>query len=251
MKTEWWKKFYDQHLAHMLLHPAAGDDSSKTCDFLINALQLKEGDRIFDQCCGTGRLALELAQRGFDLTGIDLAEGYIEEAKKAQVIRTHFEVADAFLYKTAKPCDAVINWWTSFGYSREDEQNCQMLTRAFESLKPGGYLAMDYMNVPNLYRHFRALVTTEREGDSGKTTLHRHSEIDLFNGQLLKKWHYILPNGESVEHETSTQLYTPPQLVEFFKRYGFTEIRLIGDIDGSDLTLESPRCIIIGRKPLA
>ncbi|YCM46193.1 class I SAM-dependent methyltransferase [Verrucomicrobiaceae bacterium 227] len=249
MKNEWWKNFYDENLAHMLLHPATGEESSRTCDFLIETLALSPSDHIFDQCCGTGRIALELAKRGFTVTGIDLAKGYIEEAQSANQARTDFHTEDAFLYKTPAPCDAVINWWTSFGYAESDTQNLKMLQRAFESLKPGRSFAMDYMNVPNLYRKFLPLVTTTREGPEGTTTLHRQSQIDFHSGQLHKTWDYHLPNGQTVQHETSTKLYPPNQLIALFTQAGFTDTQLFGDLDASALTLESPRCIIVGRKP--
>lgn len=250
MKTEWWKNFYDEHLAHMLLHPATGEESQLTCDFLTKILNLSPGDHLFDQCCGTGRLAIEFAKRGYQITGIDLATSYIKEAQMMNQSGTEFSVADAFLYQTPEPCDAVINWWTSFGYSDDDAQNLKMLERALASLKPGGCFAMDYMNVPNLYRKFLPLVTTTQEGKEGITTLHRESQIDFHQGQLHKTWNYELPNGKTVKHETSTKLYTPDQLVLFFKKVGFQDIQLHGNIDGSALSLESPRCIITGRNPM-
>jgi len=249
MKNEWWKQFYDEHLAHMLLHPATGEDSTRTCDFLTEILQLSPGDRIFDQCCGTGRLGIEFAKRGFQVIGIDLAEGYIHEAQALKQENSEFHAADAFLFTTDEPCHAVVNWWTSFGYSSDDQENGQMLARANESLVPGGIFAMDYMNTPNLYRNFKPLVTTTQVHEGETTTLHRRSAIDFAAGRLLKKWEYHLPTGETVEHDTATQLYSPNQLVRFFEEYGFVEIKLFGDIDGSDLALESPRCIIVGRKP--
>ncbi|MFT6178622.1 MAG: ubiquinone/menaquinone biosynthesis C-methylase UbiE [Akkermansiaceae bacterium] len=250
MKNEWWKDFYDEHLAHMLLHPATGDDSRQTSDFLSKVLQLSPGDHIFDQCCGTGRLAIELAERGHQVTGIDLAEGYIAEAQSVGKTGAEFAVADAFLYHTPTPCDSAINWWTSFGYAREDSQNIKMVKQAFLSLKPGGRFAMDYMNSPNLYRQFLPTITTTKEGDDGPTILKRESRIDLHTGQLHKVWNYKLPNGKTIRHETSTRLYSPDQLVSFFAQVGFSEIKLYGEIDGSGLSLESPRCIIVGRRPV-
>ncbi len=249
MKHEWWKDFYDEHLAHVLLHPATGEDSKRTCDFLIEALNLAPSDHVFDQCCGTGRIAIELAKRGHSVTGIDLADIYIREAQSADQPNTFFTVEDAFLYQTPSPCDAAINWWTSFGYSDQDSQNIEMMLRAYSSLKPGGMFAMDYMNVPNLYRTFQPIVTTERENKDGITILERQSKIDFPSGQLLKTWSYTLPDNKQIQHETSTRLYSPEQLYSFFKTVGFTEINLFGDIDHSDLTLESPRCIIVGKKP--
>ena len=41
-------------------------------DFIIKALKLKKGARILDHCCGHGRHSVELAKRGYNITGLDL-----------------------------------------------------------------------------------------------------------------------------------------------------------------------------------
>lgn len=252
MNQEWWKHFYDENLAAILLDPASGEEVLQTCDFLEKVLKLNHGDRVFDQCCGTGRLSIELALRGFKVTGIDQADIYIQQAKhdaSAHNTDAHYETADAFEYETDQLCDAVFNWWTSFGYSDDDQQNIKMLQRAYASLRPGGLFALDYMNVPNIYRNFEPSMITRRTMDDGELVLLRESRVDSQLDILHKKWTYHLPNGEKVEHDSSTRLYTPGQLRKLFLESGFQDIQFFGNTDHSPLTLHSPRCIIIGKKP--
>lgn len=252
MKQEWWKKFYDQHLATILLDPACGEEVILTCDFLEKVLKLTPSDRVFDQCCGTGRLSIELGRRGFNITGIDQADTYIQQARHDAAthrIDAHYETADAFVYETDAPCDAVFNWWTSFGYSDDDQQNLKMLQRAYDSLRPGGLFALDYMNVPSIYRNFQPSMITRRETDDGELVLLRESRIDSELDILHKKWTYHLPNGDKVEHDSSTRLYTPGQLGQLFVKSGFQDINFYGNTDYSGLSLHSPRCIITGQKP--
>jgi len=225
----WWEKLYDENLATILLDPAAGDELRKTVLFLSNVLEL-DHSIVFDQCCG------------------DQAELYIQSAKKRET-GASFEVGDAFQYITPTLCDAAFNWWTSFGYHSNDEVNSLMLKRALDSLKNGGKYALDYMNIPNLYQNFKKDVVIEQPLDGGVLTLLRESELDLLNDALLKTWTYTLPDGEKVVYESHTRLYTAIQLKEFFSRVGFINIKFFGDIDESPLTIESPRCIIIGEKP--
>jgi SAM-dependent methyltransferase len=40
------------------------------------------GDPVLELCCGTGRIALPLAEKGWQVTGIDLSESMLEEARK-------------------------------------------------------------------------------------------------------------------------------------------------------------------------
>lgn len=252
MNQQWWTKFYDQHLATLLLVPASGKEVLQTCDFLEKVLKLNPEDRIFDQCCGTGRLSIELGLRDFSITGIDQADIYIQQAKRdatTHKIDAHYATADAFIYETDKLCDAAFNWWTSFGYSDDDQQNVKMLQRAYTSLRPGGLFALDYMNVPNLYRNFQPSMITRRKTDDGELVLLRESRIDSQLDILHKKWTYHLPSGEKVEHDSSTRLYTPRQLRQLFMESGFHDMHFYGDTDYSPLSLQSPRCIITGNKP--
>ncbi len=252
-KSDWWTTFYDQNLADILLDPASGEEVQMTCNFLTEVLSLSPGDTIFDQCCGNGRLALELGLRDFSVIGIDQADIYIQQATtEATNLKSDcvFETADAFQYTTPTPCHAAMNWWTSFGYADEDFQNLKMLKTAYDSLITGGKFALDYMNTPNLYRTFQPSMITRRQLPSGELILLRESSIDSIKDVLHKKWTYYLPNDNGVvSHDSSTRLYTPAQLAQLFSQAGFTDIEFYGDVDQRPLSLHSPRCIVVATKP--
>lgn len=59
--------------------------------FLIDQLKLQGNERILDLACGYGRHSLELARRGYDVTGIDITSEYIkyatEQAKNQEYFR--------------------------------------------------------------------------------------------------------------------------------------------------------------------
>ena len=247
--TPWWETFYDDNLADMLLEQTSPAEIVRAADFLVKTLNLSGGESVLDQCCGSGRLTWEMAQRGFAMRGMDLIPSYIERAKTRESSCTsapHFEIADAFVFKADPPCDAVFNWWTSFGYADDDTTNTLMLRRAWESLRPGGRYALDFMNVPGLYRHFLPHVVTR----NGEVTLVRESTLDLPANVIRKQWTYFMPDGRRVLHHSAVRLYDPAALWRLFKAAGFTEVTFFGDVDGSALSLDSPRCIIVARKPL-
>jgi SAM-dependent methyltransferase len=62
----------------------------------------RPGARILELGCGTGALGCMLAQRGFDVTGIDISPSAISFARSVaaeRAIRVHFEVAEACTWK--------------------------------------------------------------------------------------------------------------------------------------------------------
>ena len=50
-------------------------------DELIQALELKSGDRVLDVATGTGEVALRAARLGADVTGLDVAPALLEQAR--------------------------------------------------------------------------------------------------------------------------------------------------------------------------
>jgi 16S rRNA G1207 methylase RsmC len=58
----WWTELYDDHLADVLLEPSSPAEVDATLGFLVERLHLTPRARVFDQCCGTGRLSVPLAR---------------------------------------------------------------------------------------------------------------------------------------------------------------------------------------------
>ena len=82
MKKDWYKKVWTMDIQNM----SWVEDTKKEVDFLIDQLKLQGNERILDLACGYGRHSMELARRGYDVTGIDITSEYIkyatEQAKK-------------------------------------------------------------------------------------------------------------------------------------------------------------------------
>jgi hypothetical protein len=107
------------------------------------------------------------------------------------------------------------------------------------------------MNVPGILHRFLPEVVTERDTSLGHLRLVRESRYDAPAGVMEKVWRYELEDGRVVRHESSVRAYTPPELARLLTETGFVDLRFVGSIDGEPLTLESPRCIAIARKPRA
>jgi 2-polyprenyl-3-methyl-5-hydroxy-6-metoxy-1,4-benzoquinol methylase len=86
-------------------------------DFIEKALGLPDGARVLYLCCGHGRHAVRLAQRGYRVTGLDLSAYHIRLAKAAaREARVDVEWVRADLRDVPRgPFHAVINMFTTFG----------------------------------------------------------------------------------------------------------------------------------------
>lgn len=242
----WWAELYDDALADVLLERADAAAIERTLAFLRRVLAIAPGDRVLDQCCGVGSLAVPLAVAGFDVVGVDQAARYIERARAAAAaasVVVELATADACVWRPARRCAAGFNWWTSFGYAETDAENLRMLERAAEAIVPGGRFALDTMNLPQVLRQLAPRVTTTRAG----ITLVRDTTIDLAAGFMHKVWRYTHPDGSRTERTSKLRLYLPDQLVAMVRAAGFVEVTCYGDEDGGRLELDSPRCIVVGR----
>jgi len=105
-----WVTFFDAHAAVYDENVFTKNTLSEV-DFLIEELHLTPGARILDIGCGTGRHSIELAKRGFRMTGLDISTGMLAKAHaKANEagVAVDWIHGDATRFSSATPFDAVI-----------------------------------------------------------------------------------------------------------------------------------------------
>ena len=78
MESDWYKKIWTLDIQDQ----SWVEDTARQVDFLEEKLNLKKGEKILDLACGFGRHALELARRGYDVTGVDITPAYIDFAAR-------------------------------------------------------------------------------------------------------------------------------------------------------------------------
>jgi 2-polyprenyl-3-methyl-5-hydroxy-6-metoxy-1,4-benzoquinol methylase len=76
-----WERFFDSH-AERYEENGFTKHTVSEIDFLLNLYAVPRDAHILDVGCGTGRHSIELARRGFRVTGIDLSEGMLSVARR-------------------------------------------------------------------------------------------------------------------------------------------------------------------------
>ena len=102
---------------------------------------------ILDVACGTAALTLVLAERSFQMTGIDLVHG------------------DMRTFDLGKQFDAVLCTYDSINYMQDEENFATACIRIFDHLKPSGLFVFDVTTERNITRHFHAQTFAENHED--------------------------------------------------------------------------------------
>jgi SAM-dependent methyltransferase len=248
----WWTSFYDDAFADVVMDRGEDAGCQATAEFLLERLRLRPGDTVFDQCCGIGRLSVPLARRGVRVIGVDVIEGYIlraTAAAEALALPCEFFVGDAFRFQPERSCDGAFNWWSSFGYTEDDDRNAEMLRRAFHALKPGGRFALEYYSTPWLLREFQERLEIRYSTEHGEFPVVREARLRFETGMIDQRWRYTGPDGAEHIKTSATRMYLPHELRRLLLESGFTDVELYGGPGGEPFTLSSPRCILVAQRP--
>lgn len=142
-KKNSWQIYFD-NFAPLYMDEWYTQSTMEDVDFLLNVLQLPLGSQILDVGCGTGRHGIELAKRGYRVTGIDFSSGMLAEAQKAAMeanVEVEWIRADVTQFKSAKLFDAAICMLEAFGLHPLEgdpiEHDLAYLRSVYAALKPG------------------------------------------------------------------------------------------------------------------
>lgn len=154
-----WETFFDAH-APVYDENVFTKNTLKEVDFLLEELGLAAGGSILDVGCGTGRHSVELAKRGYAVTGLDLSSEMLAraaEAAKTTAVHVEWVRSDATRFSFPGKYDAAICLCEgSFGLlSRTDDpiaQPLSILCNISRSLKPQGKVLATVLNAARMLR---------------------------------------------------------------------------------------------------
>jgi len=245
----WYEEFFgEDYMRFHLLGDGKYERAREECDFVVSALELQPGARVLDLCCGQGRHSVELARRGFCVTGFDLS-GYLLELAQRKAneldVGVEFVRGDMREIPWADEFDAVVNLWTAFGYLESDEEDEKALRAVAGCLRTGGRALFDLWNRDRMARIFQHKDWYEHEGH----ILLDEREWDWLTGRMNLRRVIVAPEGERRETGFALRTYTHPEFVGMLRRAGLEWERSHGDFEGSEYGHDSQRMVVVARKP--
>jgi SAM-dependent methyltransferase len=241
----WWQKFFDEH--YLKVYKELEKETSREVEAIVRMMDLKPKAKILDLCCGYGRHSIELVQRGFQVTGYDLSDFFIEKAKKDSVdsgVEVEFVKGDMRKLPFDKEFDAVVNIFTSFGFFDKESDDFKVTKGVSQALKKGGLFLLDLKNREYLIRNFQRRRWRQQED----FIMLEDNFFDLFTSRWELTRTLIFENGRKKENSFSLRMYSFTEILNLLKKSGFILESVYGDFDFREYSLDSPRMILISRK---
>lgn len=243
MNNQWYETFFQGVALDMWRKVATPEMTKAEADFLVQALQLAPGARVLDVPCGNGRHAIELASRGYHLTGVDLSPGFLEEARQSPAA-IDWRQSDMRDLPWESVFDAAYCWGNSFGYFPHAEVPafCRALGRA---LQPGARLVIDTGLAAE-----SILPTLQPRRWYRLDDLYFLAETRYLAEESRVQSDYILLRNGAVETRTALySVFTVSELRRLLLDHGGLVVEaLYSSTDRQPFAMGSPRLLLVARK---
>ena len=241
-ENDWFATWFDTKYYHLLYQDRDDVEAKNFIENLSRILTIPSDSKVLDLACGKGRHSIVLNSLGYDVVGYDLSEESIHDAQKHENDRLKFSVHDMRQPFSDGQFQSVFNLFTSFGYFNSIADNTQVLTNIKASLKPKGYLVIDFMNVKKV---IQSLVPIEEKIIDGIRFCINRS----YSNSHITKRIDVLDDGNKLRFEESVQTIDLDQFTHLLTDCDFDIIRTFGDFTLSEFDeKESDRLIIIAQK---
>jgi 2-polyprenyl-3-methyl-5-hydroxy-6-metoxy-1,4-benzoquinol methylase len=225
------------------------------CDFLEQELYCDKSLRIIDIGCGTGRHSIELAKRGYDITGIDLSVSQLARAKekaKQLNLKINFQEHDARNLPFENEFNAAIMLCEgAFPLMETDEMNFEILQNATKALKAKGKLIFTTLNgLFPLYHSVEKFCASKAE--DGNAT-YKSNTFDLMTFRDRNITVVEDDSGNKKELECDERYYVPSEITWLLKSLGYKNISILGAKLGAfsrrdKLTTENFEMLVVAEK---
>jgi SAM-dependent methyltransferase len=223
----WYEEVFDEDFLRTLpfMTPA---QTAREVDFIREALSPPKGGEVLDVGCGYGRHALELAQQGLRLTGLDLSlPMLIRAADHAQRrgLAVNFVHADMREMTYNGQFDAAYCMLSSFGYF-DEETNLRVATAICRALKPGGRFLLDIINRDYIIGDLPSRVWWEGDG----CVVLEEVDFNYHTSRVLIRRSVVFGTGRQSEQEISLRAYSLHEVGKLLRQAGLRVLDVSGGI---------------------
>ena len=243
----WWEDLFNDDFIRTMAKITDGD-IAREANFIEESLGCEAGATILDLACGTGRHAVELARRGYQVVGFDLSLAMLARASDEAQDRKqkiNFVQGDMREMTFEETFDGVFSWNTSFGYF-EDEKNAAVIAKVHRALKKGGQFLLDVVNRDCVIRQAPSLAWFEGDGCICMDEM----QIDFITSRMRVKRTLMMDDGRTKEIEYSIRIYSLHELGKMLHDNGFRVAEVSGGTGtpGVFFGCEAPRTLILAEK---
>jgi 2-polyprenyl-3-methyl-5-hydroxy-6-metoxy-1,4-benzoquinol methylase len=197
-------------------------------DFIEKEITFDKSLKILDIGCGTGRHAIELAKRGYDVVGVDLSASQLSRARdnaKHNQVRVRFLQADARTLAFQREFDVVIMICEGgFPLMETDEMNFSILQSAGRALKTNGTFLFTTLNgLYPLFHSVQDFINSQKEHD-----ISRNNSFDLMTFRDYSDYTVVDDSGVEKQLRCNERYYVPSEITWLLKSIGFPIVDILG-----------------------
>jgi SAM-dependent methyltransferase len=247
LQPEWFETFFQGVAVEFWNRATPPSHTLMEVDFLEKALAPPPGACLLDIPCGSGRHSIELARRGYRMTGIDLSADFLNEAQaraaEAQIkldlrqgdMRDPSLAVDTF--------DGAFCFGNSFPYL-DRPGVATFLAALSRAIRPGGRLVIDTgcaaesilpTSLPQRWHRFDDIIMTSKA-----RYIAAASRLDID--------YTFIQNGKIETRPSSSYVFTVAELTRMLAEAGFEVCSLAGGFDGERYELGSPRLVLTAQR---
>ena len=246
MQIGWWEDFFSGVALDLWRQAMTEEGTRAEADFIQKLLGFPPEAKVLDVPCGEGRLSRELASRGYQMTGTDIALPFLEEAKlKAgdRHLKIVWEHRDMRNLPWQEEFDGAFCFGGSFGYF-DDVGNANFLKSVARALKSGARFILDASRVAELILpKFR-----EREwAKVGDILFLEENRYDHIQGRMDTEYTFVR-EGKVEKRFSSERVYTYREHCRLLEEAGFANCEGYASLHQDPFKLGSERLFLAATK---
>lgn len=241
--ADWWEDFFEGLMVEFWRAAVPDEGAGPEADFIETQLAVPRGARLLDVPCGHGRLALELAGRGYRMTGVDISTEFLEAARASAATRSleiDWKQGDMRALSAPSPYDGAFCAGNSFGFF-DDAGHAAFLRAVAGVLAPGARFLLDSGWIAEC-----VLVNFRERIDARLGAIHFLAEnrYEPATGRVENRF-TVRKGRRKVIRLASHRVYTFRELVGMLATAGLEVVATFGSLAGEPFRLGSPRLLVV------
>lgn len=269
--SNWYENFFHGIPLDLWRKAISPEQTKAETEFLVKSLDCGPGSHLLDVPCGNGRLSLELARRGYQVTGVDISEEFVEEARSSVMSATpvnppnagdavvvpapgasdpgetpvpQFLLGDMRCIEGDATYDGAFCFGNSFGFLEYGDMET-FLKRVARALKPGArFIVETGMAAESVLPKFEE--ETSHQIDDMLLTI---KERYLAEESCIDTEYIFERNGKTEMRKAKHWIYTVAEIRRMVDQAGLEVLELFGSLKGEPFVLRSDELYIVAQRP--
>jgi SAM-dependent methyltransferase len=189
--------------------------------------------RVLELACGTGRHAVELARRGYQITATDYSADMIEQARHRTAdadLPIEFLAADMRTIDLGGATfDAAICLFDAIGYVQTNEAIHAVLAGAKRHLRPGGVFVCEFWHAAAMLAHYDPVRVRRWSLDDREIVRIAETRLDVARQLALVSYTVLelLSDGryERLDETQTNRYFLVQEMAAHFERAGLVPLK--------------------------